>query len=120
MGILERAFTRRTERVMLPTLRPMEVTMTTQATGTVRGIIDRRDEFELRLQIAVPFWANKAQFSDARLAAMRHLAKALYEDALREVSRLRLCIHSGDAIGALECADRIERLSLAPNRDWQP
>ena len=120
MGILEKTFTKRTERGMLPTLRPMEVNLTSNATGETRPNIDRSDEFELRLHIVVPFWANKAQFHNARNAAMKVLATTLYEDALREVSRLRLCIHSGDALGALDCADRIEGLSLATHQDPQP
>lgn len=113
MGILEKAFTHDTRQQVIATLRPMTVSMTSEATGCERPTLDRSTQYELRLLIAVPFWANKAQFYHARDAAMRFLATELYRDALAELPRLRLCIESGDARGALECADRIERLSLS-------
>lgn len=117
MGIIERAFTRDTRTQVIGTLRKMQVTLDAEATGRERPTIDRSTEYELCLQISVPFWANKAQFHSARDAALRQLANTLYEDALAEVHRLRVCIHSGDALGALECAGRIEKLSLATDRE---
>ena len=114
MGILEKAFTRDTRKQVIGTLRHMEVTIASEATGRERPTIDRSTEFELRLQIVVPFWANQAQFEGTRRVALRYMAFELYGDTLTELSRLRLCIESGDALGALECARRIEALSLSP------
>lgn len=69
---------------------------------------DRNKEWEVRLTLAQNYWANDVQREHMEKAAIRCLAATLYEDVLRELPTLRLCIESGDKIGALLAADRIE------------
>lgn len=109
MSIFDQARSRDTGLQRVDTILPVEVALTSEATGLTRPFVDRHSEWVVVLTLKQTYWANTAQRPHAEKAAIRCLAATLYEDVLREIPQLRLCIQSGDKNGALRAVDRIQQ-----------
>jgi len=108
VSIFDRSETKPTQRYV-PTIGRPSVTFDCKETGGVKlDTFDSNEEWELRLVLAQRFWANRAQRPHVEQRARKALAAKLYEDVLRELPHLRLCIESGDTEGAREACARIQ------------
>ena len=76
-------------------------------TGKVIPGTDANTEHYLEAKIAVTFWANQAQYHDARKLAQEVLVHRLYGDVIAELSELRLQISNGDRVACLMTVDRL-------------
>lgn len=66
----------------------------------------RTFEHELRMRCFVRFWANKAQYPDARQMAERRMAHLIYADVLAALGEIQHAISDGDRMAALtRCAE---------------
>lgn len=84
--------------------------MTSEPTGEIKPhTLNANEEWELRLTFVQRFWANRVQRPRVEAMAREAMAAAVFADVLRELPHLRLCIESGDTLGAHEAVDRIER-----------
>ena len=91
------------------------------ATGNIRPYTtDSNEEYEMTLTVGVRFWANKAQYSEARRTAERHLAQTLYGDAIAIVARLRSAISDGDRDEAMAACAALERAMTADREPGVP
>lgn len=112
MSIFDNARSRETGIHGIDSIRPTMVECRIEETGARKNYtLDRNEEWVIELRLSQNFWANRVQRPHVERAAIEALAAMLYEDVLRELPRLRLCIQSGDKHGAMEVADRIERAS---------
>ena len=110
MSIFDRANVSDTGVFHYDRIRRPDVSLHCGDTGNVRPYTtDRSHEWALEIRLRQTFWANGAQRRDAEKIAMRALAASLYEDVLRHLPHLRLCISSGDYEGAMETIDLIEK-----------
>lgn len=65
------------------------------------------EEYVLRATIGVTFWANPAQYHDARIIAERALLHRLYGDTLQLLDEAKHAVFDGDAVTTLEVLDTI-------------
>lgn len=70
--------------------------MEARQTGQYKPGVDACDEWCLELTIAVNFWANPAQLSDAKAIAEKALVHRLYADVIARLTDLELAISNGD------------------------
>lgn len=64
----------------------------------------------LEAKVSVTFWANKAQYNDARKIAERALKARLYEGVLMEIHNARLAVSNGDKREAWSALDRMQKI----------
>ena len=82
--------------------------MTAVESGNIRpGTMDRHTEFILTARIVTNFWANQAQYNDARRTAERVLAHQLFQPLPQMLDALRRAIFSGDTREALSICDHM-------------
>src|SRR5688572_30795343 len=84
---------------------PLSMAFTEQETGETRPVMDRCTQHQLVLELGVQFWANKAQYHDAKVIAKRSLANLLYRDVLSDLAGIEHAISDGNKLAALKrCA----------------
>lgn len=82
--------------------RKLIVESSERKTGEIRPAgFATSEEYELFVRLGVVFWANSAQYIDARQQAERHLAHEFYRDQLLLLNRVRSAVFDGDAEEAL-------------------
>jgi len=81
---------------------PVAVAIKEDETGQVEpmGFATRR-QYVLSATVEARFWANRAERSEARKAAISSLARCLYADVLHELAVIRHAIWDGDPKAAL-------------------
>ena len=87
-----------------PSWQPVEVDENTEEISHGHGQFGNQTEFRLAVRVGCRFFANQAQFLDARKIAEEVIARQLFGDALRLVSVAKLAVSNHDeraAIGAL-------------------
>lgn len=114
MSIFDKAEIASTGMKYYDRIRPVAVEVEWSKTGEVRQHqLSQNEEYELVLMIRQNFWANRAQRADAAKYARHSMARFLFQDVVRELSHLRLCITSGDRNGAMKTVDRIQKATEA-------
>lgn len=83
------------------------ITAIAEPTGEFRPGLDRNERWMLTARVTVHFWANKAQFPEARIMAERQLAVALYGDFLADVTKASAAVIDGDRSAALAALDAL-------------
>lgn len=68
---------------------------------------DINDEYKLRCEIGVRFYANNASLDSATEAAMQRIMLTLYSDAIAKLRDTQNLIYKGDKNGALAMIDDI-------------
>ena len=79
-----------------------------EKTGRTRPIPDANEEWVIQATLSVTFWANTAQYQQARVIAERTLAHRLYADVLGDLAELHMQISNGDKRACTEIVFRIE------------
>lgn len=78
-------------------------------TGEVRDFtFDQNEEWFLRANVEMRFWANTAQYHEAERIARRGLMRHLYSDVLLEIAQLKSAVSDGDRMKCFAIIDRIE------------
>lgn len=91
------------------------VSIGTCATGNVNPYeLSGNEEYRMEARIAVKFWANKAEFHDAKDIALRTLYAGIYAEVLQFLPRLRLAISDGSKADAFRICDLMESVMRKP------
>ena len=109
MKIFDRLYNHTDRLQVIPTIRPMHVELSSDATGRMADAVDRSTEWVVRLRIEQNFWANQAQFELARNYAVKTLAHQLYENIHKHIPMLENAIASGDRGGAFRIVSDIRK-----------
>lgn len=105
---LEERMTRNRRTNLWP--EPSMLEMACDKTGIATGPrYSDQEEYELIGKLRVSFWANRAQYEDARLNAERLFLMRLYGNILPHLAELRSAISNGDASNALSCISEMEK-----------
>lgn len=89
---------------------PVSVAIQERETGEIRPYTpDRNREHELQLVITTRFWANKAQYPDARNMAERYLVELVTGESLALLGRIEKAIFDGDAKAAFGWLGELRR-----------
>ena len=105
--IIDKAMTSETGN-MRPWQTRLETSNVTDQTGETRPGTDRNTEFRTTLTVGVAFWANQAQYHDAKRDADRTLLHHLYRDILSEFSYMRTAARGQDYESVLQAIGRAE------------
>ena len=90
---------------------PLCAKMDSRETGEIRPYtVDRCTEHELTLRIAVKFWANRAQYCNARNVAERALATLLYHDVLGKLSQIEHAVMDSDGHRAFAACGELRQM----------
>lgn len=110
MSILDNLTESRTDQYRCSDFRaPALLEMDCKGTDNYRPqVLDRNEEFELRATVGVRFWANKAQYRDARKTAERVLLDRMYGETLALLNEARKAVFDGDATATLAVLDQIK------------
>src|SRR5699024_6806852 len=85
------------------------MTMQCKETGRLREhTINRNQEWVLEAKINITFWANSAQYDDAKAIAERELLAKIYGPARNALHRIRLAISNGDRRAAMAAVDFLQ------------
>lgn len=92
---------------------PLELTMKSAETGAINpGGLAASREYLLTVTVATRFWCNQAQYPEARRTAERILSSLLYEDVLRQLTRIEHAIMDSDGRSAHHlCGELRQRLT---------
>lgn len=91
------------------------VSIGTIMTGNVKPFeLSMNEEYRLEARIAVNFWANKAEFNDAKDIALRTLYAGLYAEVMQFLPRLRLAISDGSKSDAFRICNLMESVMRKP------
>jgi hypothetical protein len=78
-------------------------------TGEIKDYTsDKNEEYVITLALRVNFWANQAQYNEARQFAEKVLVAKLYHEILGDLSELRLQISNGHRYEAMKICNSIE------------
>lgn len=75
--------------------------------GQDHPTIDRSRGYALRATVGVDFWANQAQYSDARKAAVRSLVVAMYIEVFQAIDHIHGLLYAGDLVAAHQRLDEL-------------
>lgn len=82
--------------------------MNSGETGEYRPGLDANTQFYLEARITTTFWANGAQYDQARRLAEHALIHRLYGDILGNMAELRLQISNGNRMACLKLLNQME------------
>lgn len=109
LNILDELIESTTDKRGFDEFQAITASTTCNQTGEFKpNTLDRNTEWSLTLILRVNFWANQAQYHDARKIAEKVLVTKLYQDTLGDLAELRLQISNGNRMGAIMICDRIE------------
>lgn len=111
MSILDQLREERTYQQRVSDFRaPALADLSCEKTGEIRPhTIDRNEQYRLSATIAVDFWANQAQYQQARRIATRVLLDRLYGDTLALLSEAEKGVYDGDAKTVLAAISSIRK-----------
>jgi len=76
--------------------------------------VDRTFGYCLEAKLYVEFWANNAQYSDARKHAEKTLLQQVYREVLHELEHTRSCLYAQDIPAALNVIDKLQTELMTP------
>jgi hypothetical protein len=86
------------------------LTLQEQKTGEISDFgFAAREQYELRATLRIMFWANRAQYIEARKHAETALMHRVFAPVLAEVAEIRKAVFDGDAHAALEACGRMQK-----------
>lgn len=90
---------------------PVRATFEQKPTGEMRPhITSYNTEHVLSVTLAVTFWANSAQMSEARQVAERALADLLYRDVLGKLSQIEHAVMDSDGRRAFAACGELREM----------
>lgn len=69
--------------------------------------IDRSTGYTLRAAVGIDFWANQAQYSDARRNAVKRLVAAMYSEVFEAIDHIHALLYAADIEGAHKRLDEL-------------
>lgn len=110
MSIFDQLREEKGNRRAINSMLPLHVDLYAEPTGNEKPYtLDANTEHVIKLTIGQTFWANQAQYSMARDAAIRALASHLYRNVHHELHMIELAVYSGSAEDVIAAVSRIRK-----------